>query len=281
MCMIGYEAGMNKNKLRIIDYNFTSKKINRPLRIVYFADLHNCRYGVDNTDLIRRIQGLNPDYILLAGDMVVGHPHQESENLKTAHMIITLSEIAPVYYAVGNHEKGILDCVCGMEDGFRDSFLSVLETSENVKLLRNHHEFLEADNIDIYGLDLERAYYQRVIQKPLSNEHMLACLKTPDKERFNILLAHNPDYFESYAGWQADLVLSGHNHGGMIRLPMLGGLVSPRLRIFPKYDYGLYHKDKTDMILTGGAGSHSHNFRLNNPPEIVMIQLHPYDHKAK
>ena len=98
-------------------------------------------------------------------------------------------------------------------------------------------------------------------------------LGTPGDEDYNILIAHNPDYFKVYSEWGANLVLAGHNHGGLVKLPFLGGVLSPRLHLFPKYSYGLYKKGESKMILTGGLGSHSLKIRVNNVPELVFIEL--------
>ena len=89
------------------------------------------------------------------------------------------------------------------------------------------------------------------------------------------LLAHNPDYFRSYCTLHPDLIVSGHNHGGMIRIPGIGGVISPRLHPFPKYDYGVYESAdiKTKMVVTAGCGMHSIHIRINNPPEMVVIDV--------
>ena len=98
-------------------------------------------------------------------------------------------------------------------------------------------------------------------------------LPTRHQDAYTILLAHNPDYFPVYAEWGADLVLSGHVHGGMVILPVLGGVVSPMVRLFPKYYRGMYECRNKKMILTGGLGGHTLKFRVNNKPEICVIHL--------
>ena len=87
------------------------------------------------------------------------------------------------------------------------------------------------------------------------------------------MLAHHPAYFDAYASWGADLTLSGHLHGGMIRLPFVGGLVSPQMRLFPKYDKGLYTKKGKKLIVSAGLANHTVNIRINNPPELVVIDF--------
>ncbi|SHH94836.1 metallophosphoesterase [Clostridium grantii] len=89
----------------------------------------------------------------------------------------------------------------------------------------------------------------------------------------NILLVHNPKYFEKYSNWGADLIFSGHVHGGIIRLPYLGGLLSPDRRFFPKYDNGVYENNGNKMIVSRGLGNSHLNLRINNKPELIVVTL--------
>ena len=96
-----------------------------------------------------------------------------------------------------------------------------------------------------------------------------------NRDRFQILLAHNPVYFEEYARWGADLVLSGHVHGGIVRLPFLGGVISPAFTLFPKYDGGKFERGDSTMLLGRGLGTHTLPVRMWNPGEIVLVTLLP------
>ena len=98
-----------------------------------------------------------------------------------------------------------------------------------------------------------------------------------DTSYYNILLAHNPTYFEDYAKMNPDLVLSGHLHGGLIRLPFLGGVIAPSLQLFPKYDGGRFEYEGSTMILSRGLGIHSIGLRMWNPAELVVIEITPTD----
>jgi hypothetical protein len=95
----------------------------------------------------------------------------------------------------------------------------------------------------------------------------------PNDDSFRLLLAHHPCYFDAYAGWGADLTLSGHLHGGIVRLPFFGGVVSPQIRLFPRYDKGMYTMDGKKMIVSAGLGSHTIKLRINNPPELIIIDF--------
>lgn len=103
---------------------------------------------------------------------------------------------------------------------------------------------------------------------------MRRLLGRPDPEKFSLLIAHNPDFFETYADWGADLVVSGHVHGGLMRLPVLGGVISPAIRLFPAYDGGEFRKGKAAMILGRGLGTHTLPIRIFNPGELVVIDLY-------
>ena len=110
----------------------------------------------------------------------------------------------------------------------------------------------------------------------MADDYVERKLGQADSRYFNILLAHNPMYFENYAKWQQpDLVLSGHVHGGLVRLPILGGVIAPNLHLFPKYDGGMFQKGDTTMIVSRGLGIHSVEFRMWNPAELVVIEITP------
>lgn len=118
------------------------------------------------------------------------------------------------------------------------------------------------------GLSLDMEYYRRLSRAYPTKTVISDLVGDADSSYYNVLIAHNPDFFDAYAGWGADLVVSGHNHGGMVRLPGLGGVISPRLHIFPKYDYGIHRKSGSTMVVSGGMGAHSVKIRVNNRPQI-------------
>ena len=111
----------------------------------------------------------------------------------------------------------------------------------------------------------------------MNNCYLQETLGEVKEDYYEILLAHNPDYFEEYADWGADLVLSGHVHGGMMRLPILGGVVSPAFKLFPKYDGGLFKIGKSTMILSRGLGMHTIPIRIFNPGELILLKISPKD----
>jgi hypothetical protein len=143
-----------------------------------------------------------------------------------------------------------------------------------VDRLVNSHCALEKENIVIYGSQIDKIYYKRFKIQPMEKNYLGSILGQPNKDRYNILIAHNPDYFPYYADWGADLVLSGHIHGGMVRIPFINkGVVSPNVSFFPKYDAGMYREKESTMILSRGLGMHTIPIRLFNPAELVTIDF--------
>ena len=139
--------------------------------------------------------------------------------------------------------------------------------------LCNESTIVDDENMAIYGLELGREYYKRGKKTPMESQYMDDMLGKVDKSRYNILLAHNPDYLKQYAKWGADLVISGHVHGGIMRLPFLGGIIAPSFKIFPKYSGGLYEEGESKMILSTGLGSHTIPVRVFNPAQLVVLEI--------
>ena len=149
-----------------------------------------------------------------------------------------------------------------------------------VRMMKN--ETMEfTDNILITGLDMDKRFYKRFHKNPMEETYLTNTLGEKKRNKFQILLAHNPDYFEEYSKWGADLVLSGHIHGGMVRIPFLGGVVSPAFRLFPPYDGGKFFLNDSCMILSRGLGLHTIPIRIFNPGELVVVELKPKEKERK
>ena len=125
----------------------------------------------------------------------------------------------------------------------------------------------------IYGYVPDWKYYGHGRTPQMPVQEMKETLGEPAENAYRILLAHHPAYFETYAAWGADLTLAGHLHGGMVRIPGMGGVISPGWTLFPKYDHGIYHIEEKRMIVSAGLASHTIKLRINNPPELVVIDF--------
>ena len=243
-------------------YNVVTDKDVNDHCFVMLSDLHACKHGKDNQKLIKRVRGIAPDYILISGDMVTKRMHISDDRVRQVLRLLTeLRKICPIYYAPGNHEIRLYDDY----DAYKEELGKI-----GICYLENSYSDLP-DGIRIYGLDLPIAHYRS--KDLISSEDVGTFLKTDHPDEYSILLAHDPRFFKAYTGWGADLTLSGHVHGGIMRLPFIGGVVSPYLRLFPKYDAGEYKEDEKTMIVGRGLGTHHVKFRWFNPPEIVEIKL--------
>ena len=239
--------------------------------IVQLSDFHNAVFKDENKPLFDAIKDLKPDIILITGDMIIGKPGEDV--CYAADTINALCEIAPVSFSMGNHELR----VSLYEDIYGDMWeLFVKRLSSQVHLLFDDTTMLERNGETIYlhGLNLTPEFYKRFIQTPMPEEYLQSLFGMCNRDKFHIFMAHNPDYFKDYAAWGANLTFSGHVHGGMIRIPLLGGALSPMIHFFPKYDKGLFCESDKYMILSGGLGNHTFKFRVNNLPEIVSATLY-------
>lgn len=241
-------------------YRIVSDKIEKGTTFILLTDLHGCSHGRKNEKLLREIYEVKPDFICITGDMVV------KNGKHTEDVVMLLKKLAgdyPVYYSPGNHEIRMPDYEKYRED-IRAAGVVYLE-----------NESTDAGmGIRVAGLDLPEYWYHKVWQRRRLERAELARLLGECREDcFTVLLAHNPEYFRKYAGWGADLTLSGHLHGGIARLPLLGGVLSPSLRLFPTYDAGEFEWEGRRMIVSRGLGLHHIKLRFFNRPEISVINL--------
>lgn len=238
-------------------------------RLVFISDLHGKKYGEENEGLCSLLRKAKPDYLLIGGDMVVGGKRGKEASLSIFSALSFLKKIRgefPIFHALGNHEEKL------SEDLF-EKYVSGLRRLR-VRLLDNEKACIlseEGEKIFLYGLSLGRMYYPKLkrLRLPLIEVER----RLGKREGFSILLAHSPFYFKTYRQWGADLVLSGHLHGGIMRLPFLGGVLGPDFIPFPKYSGGFYKEEGKQMIVSCGLGSHTIPLRIFNPPELTIIDL--------
>lgn len=257
----------------VVKEEFMLPNITKECRFAFISDLHNKVYGKKNYKLINAIKKINPDFILAAGDLVTSRERESM--LPAIELVNTLSRDYRIYYGMGNHETKIKI----RREDFGDKFdvLKKSIDSSNVILLENECVILPDYNIAITGLELDLKYFAHFRKKPMEKGYLSATIGNRRRERCNILIAHNPEYFEEYADWGADLVLSGHVHGGIMRLPILGGVIAPSYRFFPKYDGGIFNEKNSIMLLSRGIGSHTIPLRFFNPAELHEVVLKPRD----
>jgi len=261
---------------------------------VVVADLHDNQFGEKNEHLIQKIDELEPDFIIVAGDLFVAREYRFD---LAYDFLQKISKKYPVYYAYGNHEQKVEQYESQLADGWsvkktndsdENEFRKIKTFKEYIRLVRQlgvhvidntaaSYPVGNGKNLCIYGGTIDLDYFKRVHRPVMTCEYLNQCFESCPSKDFVILAAHNPMYFDSYAKWGADLVLSGHVHGGMVRIPFLGGAVSPQMEIFPKYDGGLYEKSvnghQSTMVVSRGLGIHTLKIRVFNRPELVHIRL--------
>jgi len=260
----------DSNRFVVREYEIETENIKKETIFVFITDLHNKEYGIDNCKLFQAIERINPDFVCCGGDIPTAHPGADM-NIAIEFMK-KLAESYVTYYANGNHEYR-LRIYPEKYGNMHEEYEYALNGTGIIRLLNEKAEW--KDEIVIHGLELERKYFKRFRKEELDVsvlEKLLGDVSGQDG-KFHILLAHNPDYFETYAKTGVELVLSGHVHGGIARIPFLGGAVSPSFRFFPKYDGGLFKEGKSTMILSRGLGMHTIPMRFLNPAELVVVRL--------
>ena len=267
--------------LRLTSYTVSSEKVPDDLdgrRIILLSDLHNTYFGRNNIRLIQMIEKASPDLMIIAGDLINGRS-TTGQFRYASDLLECLSKMnIPVYYAYGNHECRLEGCR-NNEGAYRKyteicaKYANLLNNSF-LKLQQYSNPGPEKENgTKLTGLVLPQSQFRPEAKHRLETP-VSRLIGKADRECYNILIAHDPTYFKDYMEWGADLVVSGHIHGGIIRLPLIGGIISPRYCLFPKYDKGLYrNEDGRSMIVSCGIGWHAIPFRFLNRPEVVAIDF--------
>ena len=269
------ESRRELHKLRVTKYKINNRNVPTALkgkRFVFLSDYHEACGGELNDEIVNSIDSVKPAAVLIGGDMLNGKNPME-DIFPAADLISAIAEKYPVYYAFGNHEKKIKSDVYDTKQLWGE-FTGRLHGK--ITFLMNESVSLERlglGNTTIYGLDIPLEYYARVSYPDLDGYKIAGLMGKRSPGEYAVLLGHAPDFINGYESWGADLVLSGHFHGGIVRLPFLGGVISPRLKLFPKYDYGRYDIGSTTMIVTNGIGQHSIKIRIGNIPEIVVLDF--------
>lgn len=219
-------------------------------QIAHVSDLHDAQIGENNADLIQMLKDAKPDIIAITGDIVDCRRTDISRSLEFAAQAV---QIAPCYYVEGNHETSLQEGDFALlMNGLKKLGIQVLEEDQMLPLEKN------GERIWLVGHTWSEEKYTGDFN------HLTG---------YKVLLAHQPMDFSSYVEAGFDLVLSGHSHGGQIRLPLIGGLYTPDEGLLPEYDGGLFSRGNTDMVVSRGIGNSAFPLRFNNRPEVLLIVL--------
>ena len=291
IAMIGCNYIGNRN-FKETFYSVSSLKVNNKIRIIQISDLHNCSYGKDNTKLIDRVKKLKPDLIVYTGDLI-------DSNLGSDEVAISLCEslfdVAPSYYIYGNNEVGkyydypltqeSLDKNFGFNDNNRqpdklleitDELAKKLEAS-GVKVLKNKKDTITVGttDVDVYGVLTSNPSSFWSYAGESFDEYMYS-----NANHLKITAIHEPLLFEEYSpdSW-GDLVLAGHNHGGTVKIPMLGPLYTHDGGLLPErgghFVCGRYEVQGRPLIISSGL-ENKNVFRINNQPELVIVDINKF-----
>lgn len=250
---------LDMNRISTKRYNLKGKD---NLKIIQFSDLHKKTFGKGNIKLINIVKKENPDILVFTGDLV---SRNQTDFTNIENLIQELCKLTKVYYILGNHEIDMPSKVYAPLNKKFQGYGAILLDNQKVKI--SEHTYLWGLTIPLQcyhdnNHSYDNLYYYTYLD--IQSE-----IESPNLEDYNILLAHNPFFFESYSKWGADLSLCGHVHGGIIKLPFVNGLLSPERKFFPKYSGGLYSLDNKSMIVSRGLGK----LRIFNPPEISVINI--------
>lgn len=240
----------------------------RGLRICHLSDLHNMRFGETGLDLADAVTAENPDIIFMTGDMCDHHHPDGGEAL--LQLLTRWAGQFPVYLCPGNHEE--LFAQNYPEESARvwkrvkELGAVVLEDSCALVTVKEAQFYLCGLSF-LRGQSSVHAVRERLGECP--------------KDLPVFVLCHHPKWFDVLEEWGASAVFSGHIHGGLIRLPLLGGLLSPSIRLFPRYDKGIFHLPGAVLHVSAGFGDTAIGFRFRNPREANVLTLGPYREKEK
>ena len=251
--------------LELNTYTVSSAKLPESFdgyRIAHVSDLHNTEMGKDNEKLLAMLRDADPDMIAITGDLIDSRDIDIEIALQFVREAV---KIAPCYYVTGNHEARVNE-YGALKAGMEAAGVTVLEDVKTKISMEGETITLIGVNDPSYQTDYLFGDSETVMNTKLEDLHT-------EHDGFTILLSHRPELFDTYVDQDIDLVLSGHAHGGQFRLPFIGGLVAPNQGLFPEYDAGIYTEGNTNMLVSRGVGNSILPFRINNRPEVILIEL--------
>lgn len=258
-------------KFNITRYDVQSQKIKGELRFAVVADLHAHVYGKDNDVLLQSIREQKPDFILIPGDQIVS---KYPETYETSYRFLEEAvRIAPVYFSNGNHESRVSRVEVLQTEAFMEYEKKV--RALGVHILNNETETItvRGEEVSISGLEIPLECYGKGKYLQLSADFVEQALGPAKTEKLQLLMAHNPMFAPIYAGWGADITVSGHNHGGLVRIPGIGSLISPQYQLFPKYDAGEFTIDGRKIYVSKGLGTHTFHIRIFDRAELLLVHI--------
>ena len=272
LCAIaaGVSAIVCSFSLKVQEYDVQIDGVEHPFTAVLLTDLHGKEFGKDNKKLLAKIEAQEPDVIFVVGDMINGDA-TDREVERFLALLTRLREIAPVYVSYGNHEQKYLA-------GGGQDLAPRIEQTGAVLLDETCVTAEIAGSTVCIGGTLGHLYpFGRTQEEFMDSPEVRLMQEMKASGLPTIVLAHLPDtiiFVEAYKEWDMDLFLSGHTHGGVIRIPGLGGLYAPMQGWLPEFDRGYFNPGKIQLIISGGLAGHGWIPRIFNRPEITVVDIH-------
>ena len=260
------------NTLTYNEYTVKSKKVKSSVRFVAISDTEGKSFGEHNQRLVEKIDKAKPEFVLILGDMVERSNGDFSE---VTELCKKLTKKYPVYYILGNHEQFDFEDYNNYES---ELISAIEETGANllVNEMTDYHTN-GGDRITLAGLKNYPFYdYDAPLFDNEENRLFQKYLNQQDDSHFSLLLIHQPEtYIWKFSEYNIDLMMCGHTHGGVIRLPFVGGLYAPEQKWFPEYDKGYFTNGKASMIISSGLDGAGAIPRFNNPPNVTVVNITP------
>ena len=244
----------NHVKINRVAFKTNKFQSNQYLRILQLSDMHNKRAWNLHERLLHKINNLSPDLIVLTGDLIDRRTKRFKKIFSFLDQLISMN--IPIYFVTGNHEWG---------NGKRKKFMNELR-KRNITILGNESTRIQAASIQLTLVGVH--------DTSTHHEDMEKAFQHINETRYTILLSHSPYVIKTYPNLPADLVLSGHTHGGQVRLPFIGAVISPGGGVFPELDKGTFEWERNKYIyVDSGLGTSMIPVRFLNQSQISLIEI--------
>ena len=244
----------------------------KPFRAVFLSDQHD-RDVLTDDRFMETLCKADPEAVFCGGDMLTAGRRIRGREENALRLYEALSARFKVYAVNGNHESRLKEYPSYFNVDYEDYIHKLERMGVTTVGGRREEVFFGGARMEIAGFELPLSSYDRRYHVMPGSDALTDDLGDKDPDVFTILLAHHPDAFAAYRDWGADLVLSGHLHGGLIVLPGIGGVAGGSLKPFPKYCRGSFEEGASRMIVSAGIGEHTRFLRFNNPYEIVILEF--------
>lgn len=225
-------------------------------KIAHLSDVHNRYWG---NQIVNHLLNISPDIIVITGDLLDGR----TDHIKHASTLIhQIKDIAPIYYVPGNHEA-VSRYYAPLKEKLFEANVTVLENT-CLTITRDQQA------IELIGMT-DPKFSRDPDERRVINQSLETM--TFESDTYRILLSHRPEHFDLYCQYPIDLILSGHAHGGQVRIPFVGGVLAPNQGLWPKLTSGVHHANNSTLVISRGLGNSVVPIRVNNQPEIVSIRL--------